>query len=456
MVRAAEEIMATYTGTSGNDSIDIPVPHADPGIIDAKAYGYGGDDAITVDYELKYDEQTHAYEAGTYSGQVEIHGGAGNDSIGNQKYLSLYEWSAPAIDDVVNKFYGEGGNDTLTSYLVTYKYEQQGQSPEYLYGGSGNDTYRIAEANDHVIEKAGEGTDTIRAMFASSFENDTVVMPANVENIVLESDDWGCIFPSSLAIAGNNLNNRIVGNELGNELKGAAGNDTLFGGLNNHSGETVPDILRGGAGDDRIYGGRSDNDLEDGPDTIYGDAGNDDVWAGGGDDEAWGDAGNDNLYGQSGNDTLSGGDGNERVYGGSGDDTLCGDAGVDTLRGGEGLDRLYGGGGGDRFDYDAVADSKPGGSTRDVIFDFEGIGSAAGDRIDLAGIDANTGSSGNQAFAFIGTAAFTAAGQVRATDLGADTLIQANTGGSLSAELEVAVQDAAVPPGQWVAGDFIL
>ena len=42
------------------------------------------------------------------------------------------------------------------------------------------------------------------------------------------------------------------------------------------------------------------------------------------------------------------------------------------------------------------------------------------------------------------------------TDAGADTLIQANTGGSLSPELEVAVQDAAVPPGQWVAGDFIL
>ena len=42
------------------------------------------------------------------------------------------------------------------------------------------------------------------------------------------------------------------------------------------------------------------------------------------------------------------------------------------------------------------------------------------------------------------------------SDAGADTLIQANTGGSLSPELEVAVQDAGVPPGQWAAGDFIL
>ncbi|MDZ3836680.1 MAG: calcium-binding protein [Rhodospirillales bacterium] len=448
--------MATYTGTSGNDSIDIPVAYANPGVVDAKAYGYGGNDSITVDYELSYDEETYSYQAGTYSGQVEIHGGAGNDSIGNGQYLHLYETNAPVIDDVVNRFYGEGGNDTLTSYLVTYKYDQQGQSVEYLHGGTGNDTYRIAQANDHVIEKAGEGTDTIRAMFASSFDNDTVVMPANVENVVLESDDWGCLFPSSLTVEGNDLNNRIVGNEIGNELKGGGGNDTLFGGLSDLFGEPVPDILRGGAGDDRIYGGRSDDDRADGPDSIYGDDGNDDVWAGGGDDEVWGGAGNDNLYGQSGNDTLRGGDGNERVYGGTGNDTLYGDDGVDAVRGGEGLDRLYGGSGNDRFDYDAIADSKPGSSTRDVIFDFEGIGGASGDRIDLATIDAKTGVSGNQAFAFIGTAAFTGAGQVRVTDAGADTLIQANTGGSLSPELEIAAQDAGVQPGQWVAGDFIL
>jgi Ca2+-binding RTX toxin-like protein len=357
---------------------------------------------------------------------------------------------------VVNRFYGDDGNDTLTSYLVTYKYDQQGQSVEYLHGGTGNDAYRIAEANDQVIEKAGEGTDTIRAMFASSFDNDTVVMPANVENVVLESDDWGCLFPSSLTVEGNDLNNRIVGNEIGNELKGGGGNDTLFGGLNELSGEPVPDILRGGAGNDKIYGGRGDNDRADGPDTLYGDDGNDDVWAGGGDDTVQGGAGNDNLYGQSGNDTLSGGGGNERVYGGTGNDTLYGDAGVDTVRGGEGLDRLYGGGGNDRFDYDAIADSKPGAATRDVIVDFEGIGAAAGDRVDLATIDAKTGPAGNQAFAFIGTAAFTGAGQVRLTGSGADTLIQANTGGSLSAEFEVAVQDEGVQPGQWAAGDFIL
>ena len=101
-------------------------------------------------------------------------------------------------------------------------------------------------------------------------------------------------------------------------------------------------------------------------------------------------------------------------------------------------------------------DSKPGTATRDLIFDFGGIGGAPGDRVDLSTIDANSGRAGNQAFTFMGTGGFTGAGQVRLTGSGADTLIQANTGGSLSPELEVAAQDAGVQPNQWAASDFIL
>lgn len=153
---------------------------------------------------------------------------------------------------------------------------------------------------------------------------------------------------------------------------------------------------------------------------------------------------------------MRGGDGGERVYGGTGDDTLYGDAGADTVRGGDGLDRLTGGVGNDIFDYDAGGDSKPGTATRDLIFDFGGIGGAPGDRVDLSTIDANSGRAGNQAFTFMGTGGFTGAGQVRLTGSGADTLIQANTGGSLSPELEVAAQDAGVQPNQWAASDFIL
>ena len=50
--------------------------------------------------------------------------------------------------------------------------------------------------------------------------------------------------------------------------------------------------------------------------------------------------------------------------------------------------------------------------------------------IDLLTIDANAGVAGNQAFNFIGTAAFNAAGQLRYLFDGTDTIIQGNTNGN--------------------------
>lgn len=230
-------------------------------------------------------------------------------------------------------------------------------------------------------------------------------------------------------------------------LWGDAGNDTLWGGLGN-------DEIRGGAGNDVIYGGRSNDDLEDGPDTIYGDAGDDTVWAGGCDDVVRGGAGNDSLYGQSDDDKLYGGDGADMLGGGSGNDLLDGGLGDDKLTGREGLDRLYGGGGIDRFDYDYVTYSSPGTANRDVIYDFTGAGTAAGDLIDLSTVDADSGASGNQTFDFIENAAFSSAGQVRVQGSGADSLVQANVTGTSGAEMEILVKGVAY--GQWDASDFVL
>jgi serralysin len=72
--------------------------------------------------------------------------------------------------------------------------------------------------------------------------------------------------------------------------------------------------------------------------------------------------------------------------------------------------------------------------------------------VDLSTIDARANLGGNQAFTFIGAAAFSGQGQVRIIDLGNDVVVQANRSGSLGADFEVLVQGV----GTLSAGDFIL
>src|SRR5262249_8723298 len=100
--------------------------------------------------------------------------------------------------------------------------------------------------------------------------------------------------------------------------------------------------------------------------------------------------------------------------------------------GGSGNDTMTGGVGNDTFAYNAFNESGVGTGNNDVITDFEGDGSAVGDLIDLLALDANAGVAGNQAFQFIGTAAFSAAGQLRYTLVGGDTIVQANTNANAS------------------------
>jgi len=103
----------------------------------------------------------------------------------------------------------------------------------------------------------------------------------------------------------------IIGNNLGNFIDGAGGNDLIIG----------------GSGNDAIFAG-------DGNDIVFG---------GGGDDVIDLGAGNDIAFGGSGSDNIFGGAGNDIIFGGSGDDVIFGDDGDDILSGGEGFDIVYGG-----------------------------------------------------------------------------------------------------------------
>src|SRR5262249_39773583 len=106
----------------------------------------------------------------------------------------------------------------------------------------------------------------------------------------------------------------------------------------------------------------------------------------------------------AGSDTLAG---IENLSGSSLADHLAGDAAANRLAGLAGLDTLTGGGAADTFVFASLSDSGATTAAADIVTDF----AAGTDRMDLLGIDANSSVTGDQAFDFIGSDAFTAPGQ---------------------------------------------
>ncbi|HEX8308279.1 MAG TPA: M10 family metallopeptidase C-terminal domain-containing protein [Allosphingosinicella sp.] len=142
-------------------------------------------------------------------------------------------------------------------------------------------------------------------------------------------------------------------------------------------------------------------------------------------------------------------DGSFRVFAGQGNDVLTGSQNADLIVGREGADMLTGNGGNDVFRYNSAGESTSAG--RDKILDF-----AAGDLVDLSRIDADTLSAGDQAFTFIGNAAFGGhAGELRfQSNGGTEWLVQGDTNGDGVSDFEVILN---IPvPDPITSGDFIL
>ena len=146
-----------------------------------------------------------------------------------------------------------------------------------------------------------------------------------------------------------------------------------------------------------------------------------------------------------GRDTIQGGTGLDLVVGGDGDDTLLGEADLDDIYGGLGRDVMTGGPGADKFHFVATAESGVGAAVRDRVTDF-----GTSDTIDLSDIDAKP-AGGNQAFDFIGGAAFSAAGQIRVTVSGGDRIISGSIDGDNAAEFQIQIDGNAFT---LAAGDF--
>ncbi|MCJ8053866.1 type I secretion C-terminal target domain-containing protein [Shinella curvata] len=161
-------------------------------------------------------------------------------------------------------------------------------------------------------------------------------------------------------------------------------------------------------------------------------------------------AGNDKVYGSAENDILVGHGGNDLLVSREGADTIYGNAGNDRLSGGAGADRLFGGSGADMFVFEKAKYSTGSSDGRDTIKDFN---RTQGDKIDLAGIDANTKIAGNQAFKFIGENDFhKKAGELRYEQKSNGTYIYGDINGDGKVDLSIKV-GAVV---DFVKGDFIL
>ncbi|MFN3210918.1 MAG: M10 family metallopeptidase C-terminal domain-containing protein [Roseovarius sp.] len=133
------------------------------------------------------------------------------------------------------------------------------------------------------------------------------------------------------------------------------------------------------------------------------------------------------------------------------DDMLHGEAGADAFYGGMGADTMTGGddAGGAPFIYFNAAETGAGAGNRDVITDF----ATGEDRIELGRIDADITQGFKQAFAFIGAAGFSGlAGELRYTQAGGSTIVQADRDGDGVADMEIELTGAI----NLVADDFLI
>jgi autotransporter-associated beta strand protein len=164
-----------------------------------------------------------------------------------------------------------------------------------------------------------------------------------------------------------------------------------------------------------------------------------------------GTSGTDLIVLGNSTNAVSGGDGLDQIKGGSLVDTVNGGIGNDKIIGNGGADVLTGSTGNDVFKYKLASDSGIG-AAADRITDFT-IGQ---DRLNFVKIDANAALAGDQAFGFIGTAAFvnTGIGQIRYVVAGNDLRVEADVDGNGTADMNIIL--ANIGDQSLSASDFAL
>jgi trimeric autotransporter adhesin len=276
-------------------------------------------------------------------GDDQLFGGSGNDIIYGG---DIFADQIPGND----RMYGGAGDDYMEGHL----------GEDLMIGGTGNDSYVINSSNDVVVERAGEGIDTV---YVASIDAIAVDL-SNVERIVWE-------IPVDFELIGSDDADTLTGSWGNNTLSGGKGHDILHGGKGN-------DVLLGGQGNDTLEGGTGYDVLNggEGRDTASFENSNA-VTIGLGEQYIFRARSKlpatqdklvsiENLTGsKTGGDQLTGNRKANVIKGLGGDDKINGKSGNDWMSGGEGKDKLTGGAGSDKFFFDSAA------SGGDRILDFE-------------------------------------------------------------------------------------
>jgi Ca2+-binding RTX toxin-like protein len=386
-------------GGSGNDILGAGWGNSvlDGGSGDDTLKGVGGTNTLiggagidTVDYSGAINGYTVSLTSGVSSGS----------------YISwpndVPEWAVwdhlSGIENITGSaqqdfLIGDGGVNVLRGMDGGDLLDGRGGA-DRAYGGAGNDQYYVDNAGDLAWEKAGEGFDTVRTIVSY-----TLAAGSEIERLL--PDDY----QGTAAI-------NLTGNEFDNEIWGNYGNN----------------IINGGAGADRMNGWRgNDTYIVDNPgDTLFenGDIHSTPENESEGFDtvltsvsfavglyseiEVLQATGTADVY-------LQGSLDNNRIIGNAGSNIIDGSYGKDTLTGGGGLDV---------FIWSSVDEIGLFNFDPDIVTD---LNRAEGDLLHFTLIDANETVAGNQDFTFIGTAPFTAPGQISWSTNGVDTFIQLNT-----------------------------
>lgn len=297
-------------GLDGNDTID----------------GAGGDDILLGGRGVDYITGSGLLDGGDDSDRLVLRedvslekgsvmrGGAGNDHLNSAEFSLVRRYNA-LLD-------GGIGDDTYVMAQSDMAVHRQGDGSDVISRYSGASELRMEglRLSDLLLGKTSWSKDLIVAT-KSGLHDDQVTVQGYFKKGAAQQlklsvlNEAGSAYVvvtaatiSSMATAGNALNNVIVGTDAGEILSGMGGNDEIDG----------------QSGDDRILGG-------DGNDTLTG------------------HNGNDELFGESGSDWLNGGAGDDRIQGGDGNDTLVDWGGTDLFEGEAGNDVFYGGGGGDTY-----------------------------------------------------------------------------------------------------------